>query len=75
MDTAFAKAWLIKIFTDPAMKKKISAKTLLSVGKKTYGITHAELKEARKEIGLVSKNIDGTQVWYLPEEEHERESD
>lgn len=66
MNTELAKAYLIRILTDPLLHKKLPAAEIIKTGKKVHGLTRGELKTARKELGIISENEAGTQVWYLP---------
>lgn len=36
--------------------------------KATYPVNKSEIKQARKELGIISENIDGDQVWRFPDE-------
>lgn len=35
--------------------------------KATYPVRKADIKQARKDLGVISENIDGIQIWRFPE--------
>lgn len=53
----------------PSTAKKQPVSLLTDIGRKQHRLTRAELKAARKELGLVSEQIDGAWYWSLPEDE------
>lgn len=69
MSLELAKAYLQKMLTDPMLNAKLPVSLLLDIGRQSHGLNRKELKAARKELGVVSENIDGVQYWSLPKEE------
>lgn len=63
-----AKAFLKGLLTNKRLKKKLPVSVIARIGKMNHGLTRRELREARKELGVVSEPIEGAQVWYLPGE-------
>ena len=61
------QSWLINLLSDPVIKNPCPVKAILCAGK-AKGYTRQQLKQARKEIGVVSINIRGEQYWYLHRE-------
>lgn len=68
MRMELATAFLRGMLTDKRLKKKQPTWLLIDIGKRQFGLTRAELKSARKELGVVSENIEGIWYWALPEE-------
>lgn len=66
----FAKAWLIKTLTSPDIQNPCRAKAVIQAAQ-ALGIGKAELKTARKELGIQSFNIRGIQYWHLPDGEND----
>ena len=62
---ACAKAFLIDILLFEAFRPWQPVKVLLKVGRQ-QGISRALLKQARKELGVVSMTINGEQFWAHP---------
>ena len=69
MNVELACAFLRKMLTDLVLAKKQPVSLLTDIGRKQHRLTGAELKAARKELGLVSEQIDGAWYWSLPEDE------
>lgn len=59
----FAEEWLIKMLSDPDIMNPCPVKALLSAAA-ARGIKKSELKQARKEAGVVSFSKDGVQYWW-----------
>ncbi len=59
-----AKIWLQSMIDAPDIKVMYPVSELLAAGKEE-GFKKRELKEARKEMGIVSVNVDGVQYWVL----------
>lgn len=69
MSAELASVFLRKMLTDPLLKEKLPVYLLTDIAKKNYGLTRADLKAARKDIGVISEKIDGVWFWSLPEVE------
>lgn len=67
MRTEKAKAFLRDIFTAPGLLSRQRVAVIVGIAR-MEGITRAELKAVRKEMGLQSENIGGEQYWSLPED-------
>ena len=67
MQNERAKAFLKNIFKTPGLLSHQRVAVIVGIAR-MEGITRAELKTARKEMGLQSENIGGEQYWSLPED-------
>lgn len=68
--TELAKALLRRVLSDPLVVKGLPVKTVLAIGKDER-LTKRVMKDARKEIGVISENRNGVYFWILPQEQEE----
>ena len=63
-----AKAFISKMLTDPIFKGQMQVRVIHLLAK-GHGLTRADLREARKQLGVLSeKNEYGVQVWRWPDD-------
>lgn len=60
-----AKVLMLSTFNDPRMNQKIKAAAIIKVLNQ-QGVLKAEIKIARKELGVISTTKGGITFWELP---------
>lgn len=65
--TLEAEAFLRKMLTDPVFNGRMEVRVLVQIAKGS-GLTRADLREARKQLGVISeKSEQGSQIWRWPD--------
>lgn len=65
--TNIAKVLLKNLFESPEAANGVNVKTLLIIGR-DQGLNKRAMKDARKELGIISENRNGIQFWIFPKE-------
>ena len=63
-----AKTVLRRILSDPLVDGGVDIQTIFYIGR-YYGLVKSDMKEARRQIGANSTNVEGKQIWWLPRKE------
>jgi len=65
--TNIARVLLKNLLQSPEAANGVNVKTLLIIGR-DQGLNKRAMKDARKELGIISEDRNGIQYWFMPKE-------